>query len=245
MNDLGGGAVATIHLIDAENLVGHAPVSLQDAKLLYEAYIRLETFLPTDIILVASAHNSAQALHKAWRSMGFENLRINFLAQSGKDGAEKALLKWVQENFEKMPKRVVLGSGDHFFLKLLWFLRSRHFDVQVISNEPNSSALVYKNYRFELRFLDLQKSIILADLDPRPSVTPNSRFTIAVGSSSNKKVWNYAIVYAADVEVSGFTAILASTRFGKTLLGKHVGDAVNIVRNGKTWVGVIEKIEHF
>ena len=235
--------MATVHLVDAENLVGNGRITNTQAKLLFEAYDRIEKIQNGDTLIIASAHNSTDALTSAIKNMKLEDVAIEFLAQSGKDGADKALLGWVQANYKTMNKRVILGSGDHFFLKMLWSLRGAKFDVQVVANDAKSSAEIFRKYLFQVRFVELGRRQIADDLDTRPKVGEATVVSVAVGFLQNRQVFKFAIGDKPESEVPGLKRVGTKTELGKVLVGKREGDWVVIVDAGKQWVGRIENIK--
>lgn len=99
------------HLIDIENLVGMARPSLARVRFIRDSYLRLGIFQPGDLFAIACNHGAAGAVGFGWPGG-------RLLRQSGKDGADLALLGVLEE--EKLVDRfghVVIASGDHIFAK--------------------------------------------------------------------------------------------------------------------------------
>lgn len=120
----------TLHLVDADNLLGDPlTVDATAIRRTFAAYRRAARFALTDHAVVASCANARHAfeVRAAWPGVLHRWRR-------GTDGADLALLEEAEEAARSgRYGRVVLGSGDRIFLVALDALRSMGVEVQVVS----------------------------------------------------------------------------------------------------------------
>ena len=98
-----------IHLIDIENLAGHAALTFASARWAAEGYRNVAESASGDLIVVAACHRTAFAA-----SAAFPGARL--ILGSGPDGADKRLLEVMrEESLDARFGRLVIGSGDGIF----------------------------------------------------------------------------------------------------------------------------------
>jgi hypothetical protein len=126
----------TVHLIDADNLLGD-PATTDRARIeaVFEAYRRAADFRVGDQVILATGCNGAHVLEVELAWPGAEHRR-----RAGADGADLELLdaaEWLaaSQRFD----RVVIGSGDLIFCVALDVLRAADIRVDVVAR-PRSLA---------------------------------------------------------------------------------------------------------
>ena len=136
----------TLHLIDAENLLGGAVFTVEQARSLRTTLELTSGYRHGDSVVIASSHMSAGEL---WIGWGDSARR---LVRSGPDGADLVLLDVLRaEQPHKRFDRVVVASGDGIFAADCARLQMLGCDVTVIAADEgslsNSLRLVTKDVR--------------------------------------------------------------------------------------------------
>jgi hypothetical protein len=99
----------TVHLVDAENLLGTPAPSPAQVRQLISRYAANVGFGAMDQVIIACSH-------LAFRTVGFCWPGPQYLLRSGPDGADLALLAVLDtDNIAARFRDVVIGSGDHIF----------------------------------------------------------------------------------------------------------------------------------
>ena len=140
----------TLHLVDADNLLGD-PQCTDAAHIssVFAAYRQASAFAPGDHVVVATGCNSQHVLsvELAWPAVCHRR-------RSGPDGADMALLEesdWAARVGRF--RRVVIGSGDRIFLAALDRLRSADITVDVVSRRRSLSSALAVRARGSLHYL--------------------------------------------------------------------------------------------
>lgn len=137
----------SIHLVDAENLIGSPTFDRSEVGALKVAYCSVAPVRAQDLVVIASSHHSAIAL------AGWPMARSKW--RSGPDGADLALIDVItQERVTDRFKSVVIGSGDGIFADVASGLRDDGVSVTVVSR---IGSLAYKLHTVadEIRYLPL------------------------------------------------------------------------------------------
>lgn len=140
----------TLHLIDADNLLGDSRTC--DSELIadtFAKYRRAAGFVHGDHAVVATGTNGRHVyeVERAWRGVCHRRRR-------GVDGADLTLLEeaeWVAsgQRFD----RVVIGSGDHIFILAYDQLIAAGLTVDVVSRREALSTALAERARGRVRFL--------------------------------------------------------------------------------------------
>ena len=140
----------TLHLVDADNLLGDP--NCTDATHIgsvFAAYRQASAFAHGDHVVVATGCNGQHALsvELAWPSVCHRR-------RSGPDGADMALLEESQwaAGVGRF-RRVVIGSGDRIFLAALDQLRSADITVDVVSRRRSLSSALALRARGSVQYL--------------------------------------------------------------------------------------------
>ena len=117
-----------LHLIDLENLVGDPDAACASVDAVLESYVAEAQLGPDDLVVAALNHRMYErtcfSLDRGW---------VIKLA-SGPDACDQVLVAsapvdWVADRFD----RLVVGSGDHYFLDLVHAVRRQATPVWVVS----------------------------------------------------------------------------------------------------------------
>jgi len=129
-----GVAGRALHLIDLENLVGDPDAGCEAVEEVLDAYLAVASVGADDLVSVAVNHRiyerSCFSLDRGW---------VVKLA-SGPDACDQVLvatapIDWVADRFD----RLVVGSGDHYFVDLVHGVRRRATPVWVVAREDSLS----------------------------------------------------------------------------------------------------------
>ena len=114
-----------LHLVDIENLIGHARPTLAEVASCYEAY--RSWIGDHDLVVVACNHGAFPAV--AWGWPGARRL-----VRSGQDGADRELLDVLAfERVEDRFKSVGVACGDGIFTDAVAWLGGTGVSVTVVS----------------------------------------------------------------------------------------------------------------
>lgn len=117
----------TLHLLDVENLAGGTAAGATAVAPSLAAYRSTIAVSPLDHVLIASGAALACATAEAWPG-------ARLLFRHGLDGADLALLDATDPAFTATHyDRVVIGSGDHIFCRLVSALRPLGLAVVVVA----------------------------------------------------------------------------------------------------------------
>jgi hypothetical protein len=136
-----------LHLVDIENLAGHARPSLSQVRQALGLYTAGLAFGAMDQVEVASSH-----LTLLNAALGWPHAR--YRVRSGPDGADLALLDVLRhENVAQRFTHVAIGSGDHLFAEEAAHLAAHGVWVTVVSRRRSLSPRLALAAR-EVIFLD-------------------------------------------------------------------------------------------
>jgi hypothetical protein len=148
----------TLHLVDAENLVGDPFAEPEETHAAIRAFEQVAGLCDDDLVFIAANHHLL-------KPVVFD---IPFTARvrhaKGRDGADRALLddapaEWVCRRF----RRLVIGSGDHIFADLAEHAIDAGLEVTVIGRRGSISA----------RYRELGCTVFALDDPPRnPPAAP-------------------------------------------------------------------------
>jgi hypothetical protein len=122
-----------LHLVDIENLAATASVSLQVARRTASEYLSAAQYNVGDLIVVASSHRNGLAARAA-----FPGATVRW--RSGQDGADIALLDAYCEFDHLRFNRLVVGSGDGIFARLVGSARQDGLTVSVVTHRHTASV---------------------------------------------------------------------------------------------------------
>ena len=118
----------TLHLIDIENLVGGTEAREEEIVRTVREYLRVAHWRAGDLVLIAA--NPHLAARFAW-SIDVEHRTITAI---GHDGADLALLAQAAPEFvARRAGRLVVGSGDHIFIRRALQVRELGVGVAVVA----------------------------------------------------------------------------------------------------------------
>ena len=118
----------TLHLMDLENLRGRSRMTLGEALATVQAYARVATFGPDDLVRLAC--NAGLYWTVQQDLPGHWDVR----PADGRDGADRALLANLDPPFvARRFERLVVGSGDHIFTDLALQVRALGPEVWAVS----------------------------------------------------------------------------------------------------------------
>jgi NYN domain len=141
----------TLHLIDADNLLGDPKiVDAAAISLTFAAYRAAAGFTPGDHAVIATGCNGWHVIEVELAWPGACHRR-----QRGTDGADLALLAeatWAAtcDRYD----RVVIGSGDRIFIVAFDELRAADIDVDVVARRRSVAASLATRARGHLHFID-------------------------------------------------------------------------------------------
>lgn len=117
-----------IHLVDVENLVGHANLSREDVALCAAAYRGLGVLGPRDLVVVGCHPAERLAVGLGWGGP----LRI--VGRRGPDGADLALMDVLDhERVDRRFADLVIASGDGAFAEPVRRFARRGLRVTVVA----------------------------------------------------------------------------------------------------------------
>jgi hypothetical protein len=139
----------TLHLIDLENLLGDQRKDPSVAAVGLNRYLELAVWRPGDHVLVA-AH------HEIIKSFAFDPpVACNAHAVCGPDAADEVLLENAPAEFvARRYGRLVIGSGDHKFVRRARELRDRRVGVLVVA-PAGGCASGFRRHGFPVLDFDL------------------------------------------------------------------------------------------
>jgi hypothetical protein len=156
----------TLHLIDADNLLGD-PCTCDSPQIdaMYAAYRHAAGFAADDHVVIAAGTNGEHvfAVEHGWEC-------ARHLRRRGPNGADLALLEeasWAarSDRFD----RVVIGSGDGIFVGAHDELRAAGLHVDVVAQRRSLSAALAARAGERVTFLDLS----VTEPAGRPAPTPS------------------------------------------------------------------------
>jgi hypothetical protein len=142
----------TLHLIDLENLAGDPAADPETALRTFDRYLALACWQDGDLVYVAT--NPALASQICWDMP----IKCNFRTACGPDGADNALLRNASPEFvARRVRRMVIGSGDHIFIRRAVAVRELGVGVGVVSR-PSSLHSGWVAWGFPVIELDVPDS---------------------------------------------------------------------------------------
>lgn len=122
-----------MHLLDIENLVGSTRPTTCEVEEVMTVY---ETLVP----IGAMDHYVVAVNHSALVAVGIAFHGVRLLARSGPDGADRALAETAYDDrIDLRFERVVIGSGDGYFVDLAHWLTESGLHVTVVSRPGSLS----------------------------------------------------------------------------------------------------------
>ncbi|MEV6983024.1 NYN domain-containing protein [Sphaerisporangium sp. NPDC051017] len=122
-----------MHLIDIENLVGSTRPTTCEVEEVMTIYESLVPIGAMDHYVVAVNHTALLAVGIAFRG-------VRLLARSGPDGADRALVESAYDDrIDLRFERVIIGSGDGYFVNLADWLTEAGLHVTVVSRRGSLS----------------------------------------------------------------------------------------------------------
>lgn len=150
----------TLVLVDIENFCASAIPSPQSVRLAKVMIDRIAKINPDEAFYVIGCHDGLrQTIAKNWpRTDSKGQINRDGFSHSGKDGADRSIHYWLSLNEHRKAewKRIVLVSGDHYFLgPLLAYALPKSEIVQIARNAKSRhhDYLRFKK-RFKTIFLD-------------------------------------------------------------------------------------------
>jgi hypothetical protein len=144
--------IRSLHLVDAENLLGRTEFNETDVAAAAVAYRAVAGVAETDLVVIASSHYTAFPVWFGWG-------KARRLVRSGPDGADLALIEVIEtENVATRFDRIVIGSGDGIFALPAADLQAVGADVTVVSRRAFLSNRLRLAVR-DIRFLDLEPEL--------------------------------------------------------------------------------------
>ncbi|WP_426571102.1 hypothetical protein [Aquihabitans sp. McL0605] len=127
----------TLHLIDIENLHGACPrgtLNVGRATALLERYDSIVPIAVGDHLIVGC--NPGIGLE-----VGLAIGGGRLVVRGGPDGADQALIDSIDlDHVARRNRRVVIGSGDHIFVRTVLGLLARSVPVEVVGRPGGTSA---------------------------------------------------------------------------------------------------------
>ena len=158
----------TLHLIDADNLLGDpGTCDRQQIEAMYAAYRQAAGFADDDHVVIAAGTNGEHVFEVEY---GWE--RARHLRRRGPDGADLALLEeatWAARGDRY--DRVVIGSGDGIFVSAHDELTAAGLSVEVVAREWSLSAALAALARGQVTLLDHSVPETAERLPSTPPVT--------------------------------------------------------------------------
>jgi hypothetical protein len=158
--------VKTLVLVDIENVCGTQIPSSRTVRLTKMVIDRVAKIKPDDAYYVLGSHDGLwNTIDKAWPQKDSKGqINRGGSAHSGENGADRAIVQWLALNQHRRTEwsRIVLVSGDHFFLEPLLVYASPKTVIVQISRNDKSRHRDYK--KFSKRFTN----IFLEDITKTP-----------------------------------------------------------------------------
>jgi hypothetical protein len=155
----------TLHLIDADNLLGDpGTCDRHRIEAMYAAYRQAAGFADDDHVVIAAGANGEHVFEVEY---GWE--RARHLRRRGPDGADLALLEeatWAARGDRY--DRVVIGSGDGIFVSAYDELTAAGLRVEVVAPERSLSTALAELARGRVTLLEAS----VAETADRPRPTP-------------------------------------------------------------------------
>jgi hypothetical protein len=127
----------TLHLVDAENLMGGPLAGQQALRAAFRSYTRLAQVKPLDHVVIGVNPALALSVMDLWPS-------ARLVIGRGRDGADNALLatvtevEWMASRYD----RLVIGSGDHAFAFAAAAFYAVGLRVDVVARGSSLSAIL-------------------------------------------------------------------------------------------------------
>lgn len=143
--------MATLVLVDIENILGRAIPTIREIKVMKIFIDRLAGIKPDQDFYVIGCHDGLRkTVSRAWPFRD-KNGRLNMqgFSLSGKDGGDKSILHWWELHREDLTKwnRIVLVSGDHYYLEPILLKNTRGKPVVQIARNRDSWNKKYKQLK--------------------------------------------------------------------------------------------------
>ena len=118
----------TAHVMDLDNLTQGQILDSSEMHYLAQSYIETSSYSVGDISAIACSHHTFSPNVFNWPISGQR------LVKSGKDGADFILTENVDGLLRAQGlSRVVLASGDHYFVPTVAYIQSRGIPVHVVA----------------------------------------------------------------------------------------------------------------
>lgn len=142
----------TLHVVDIENLAGTAVLTFPQVSVVQGLYIARLGFGADDQVVMAASHLGLLNAALAWP-------HARYRVRSGRDGADLELLDvLLHEDVATRFTHVVIGSGDHLFVRAARSLGSCGVRVTVASR-PESLSYQLRQAASDVVYLDLPPEI--------------------------------------------------------------------------------------
>ena len=116
------------HVMDLDNLLGTTSPTPDQVKQLATAYEAEAKYLHGDLSIFATNHFSASVTAFEWPFSG------QLFVKSGNDGADKVLAEHLDDLIRAQGiTRIVIGSGDHYFLDSVRYAQKLGMKVHVVA----------------------------------------------------------------------------------------------------------------
>lgn len=132
-------------LVDIENVIGGACLKRDEADWARWLISNVVEINPLDHVVLGTSHVGLVDVGDAWP-------HVRYVAQSGKDGADLALLEVLNEDIADRFGEIVLVSGDHIFANTIARLRAQGVHCTVVSHREHLSRQLQLTAS-EVRFL--------------------------------------------------------------------------------------------
>jgi hypothetical protein len=158
--------VKTLVLVDIENICGTAIPSSQTVRIAKIIIDRVAKIKPDEAFYVLGCHDGLwKTITTTWPQKDSKGqINRSGFAHSGKDGADRGIVHWLHLNQHRRTEwsRIILVSGDHFFLIPLLAYAGPKTELIQISRNEKSRHHDYK--KFAKRF----SNIFLEDITSAP-----------------------------------------------------------------------------
>jgi hypothetical protein len=125
----------TAHLVDLDNLTKGEQLTADSMASLAHAYAMAAQYCNGDLSIVATSHHSFPINVFEWP---FSAQR---LVKSGKDGADQVLCAQVDGLLQVTGiNRVVIGSGDHYFVPAVSRLQTAGIHVHAVAHKQSMAT---------------------------------------------------------------------------------------------------------
>ena len=143
------GGVRTIFLVDIENICGMSNPSLQAVKNARRLILGvMSPNNPNDVFVLGCDPANASNVKRGFPQTSRDGSKVRFgIAKSGKDGGDRALIYWVENNLNDVSQwdRIVLCSGDHIFADLAKSLKKKGAKLYFITRTRKSTSEEFSN----------------------------------------------------------------------------------------------------